>query len=151
MQSHVGIVWVEHQAFGAALSQLSGAPYYGPGGLDASGASIASAKGDKPIIASIAACGQGFNLQSFSKNLITSCPSGAATIEQVLGRTHRDGQLADEVLVWVLFGCREHYDAFNRALDGARAAADTLGHAQKLLLADLCLPNIDNRTGPLWG
>jgi hypothetical protein len=147
MREHVGIVWVEHQAFGAALSQLSGAPYYGPGGLDAFGASIANASGDDPVIASIAACGQGFNLQMFSKNLITSCPSGAATIEQVLGRTHRDGQLADEVLVWILLGCREHYDAFDKALEGAKAAEALLGHSQKLLLADIV---IHDRKGPLW-
>jgi hypothetical protein len=150
LKENVGIVWVEHRAFGEALSLLSGAPYFGPGGLDASGVSIANAKGDKAVIASIAACGQGFNLQMFSKNLITSCPSGAATIEQVLGRTHRDGQLADEVEVWILLGCREHFEAFNRALDGAKAAADVLGHDQKLLLADIVMPDISGRRGPLW-
>lgn len=151
LKSHVGIVWVEHLAFGEALSLLSGASYFGPGGLDASGSSIANAKGDESVIASVAACGQGFNLQMFSRNLITSCPANAATVEQLIGRTHRDGQEADEVTVDILLGCREHHDAFNRALDGARAAADTLGHDQKLLLADILLPNIDNRKGPLWG
>lgn len=150
LKKNVGIVWVEHRAFGEALSQLSGAPYYGPGGLDASDTSIANAKGDKPIIASIAACGQGFNLQMFSRNLITSCPSGAATVEQVLGRTHRDGQLADEVSVDILLGCREQYDAFDRALEGAKAAEELLGHSQKLLLADICMPDISKRVGPLW-
>ena len=150
LKKNVGIVWVEHQAFGAALSQLSGAPYFGPGGLDASGASIANEKGDRSIIASVAACGQGFNLQMFSKNLITSCPSGAATVEQVLGRTHRDGQLADEVTVDVLLGCLEQFEAFERALDGATAAEALLGHSQKLLLADILMPDIDNRKGPLW-
>jgi hypothetical protein len=150
LKKNVGIVWVEHQAFGAALSQLSGAPYFGPGGLDASGASIANEKADRSVIASVAACGQGFNLQMFSKNLITSCPSGAATIEQVLGRTHRDGQLADEVTVDVLLGCLEQFEAFERALDGATAAEALLGHSQKLLLADILMPDIDNRKGPLW-
>ena len=150
LKENVGIVWVEHQAFGAALSQFAGVPYFGPGGLDASGASIADAKGDKPVIASIAACGQGFNLQMFSKNLITSCPSGAATVEQVLGRTHRDGQLADEVVVDILLGCREQYDAFDRALEGAKAAEALLGHSQKLLLADVVMPDISRRRGPLW-
>ncbi len=149
-KKHVGIVWVEHRAFGEALSRLSGAPYFGPGGLDASGASIKDETGKHSVIASIAACGQGFNLQMFSKNLVTSCPSGAATIEQVLGRTHRDGQLADEVEVWILLGCREQYEAFDRALEGAKAAEALLGHSQKLLLADLCFPNIDDRKGPLW-
>ena len=150
LKKNVGIIWVEHRAFGEALSQLAEVPYFGPGGLDASGASIANAKGDKPIIASIAACGQGFNLQMFSRNLITSCPSGAATVEQVLGRTHRDGQLADEVEVWILFGCREQYEAFDRALEGAKAAEELLGHSQKLLLADICMPDISKRVGPLW-
>jgi hypothetical protein len=150
LKANTGIVWVEHRAFGEALSRLSGAPYFGPGGLDASGASIKDATGKHSVIASIAACGQGFNLQMFSKNLITSCPSGAATIEQVLGRTHRDGQLADEVEVWILLGCREQYEAFDRSLEGAKAAEALLGHSQKLLLADLCFPNIDDRKGPLW-
>jgi len=150
LEKNVGIVWVEHRAFGEALSQLSGSPYFGPGGRDASGASIADAKGDKPAIASIAACGQGFNLQMFSKNLITSCPSGAATVEQVLGRTHRDGQLADEVVVDILLGCREQYDAFDGALEGAKAAETLLGHSQKLLLADVLMPDISSRRGPLW-
>jgi len=150
LKKNVGIVWVEHQAFGAALSQLSGVPYFGPGGLDASGASIANEKADRSIVASVAACGQGFNLQMFSKNLITSCPSGAATIEQVLGRTHRDGQLADEVVVDVLLGCLEQFEALDRAFEGAKAAEALLGHSQKLLLADLLIPNIDDRKGPLW-
>jgi hypothetical protein len=87
----------------------------------------------------------------FSKNLITSCPSGSSTVEQVLGRTHRDGQLADEVLVWILLGCREHFEAFDKALEGAKAAEATLGHSQKLLLADIIMPTIHNRKGPLWG
>lgn len=150
LKKNVGIVWVEHQAFGAALSQLSGVSYFGPGGLDASGASIANEKADRSVIASVAACGQGFNLQMFSKNLITSCPSGAATIEQVLGRTHRDGQLADEVTVDVLLGCLEQFEAFERALDGATAAEALLGHSQKLLLADVLMPDVSNRKGPLW-
>ena len=145
-----GIVWVEHKAFGEALSKLSGFSYFGPGGLDASGASIANVTGDKSVIASIAACGQGFNLQMFSANLITSCPSGPATVEQVLGRTHRDGQLADEVTVDILLGCGEHAEAFQRALDGAKAAEATLGHSQKLLLADIVFPDVSNRKGPLW-
>jgi len=86
----------------------------------------------------------------FCKNLVTSCPPSASIVEQLVGRTHRDGQEADEVVVDILLGCREHHDAFQRALDGARATADTLGHDQKLLLADVLMPNIDDRKGPLW-
>lgn len=86
----------------------------------------------------------------FSTNLVTSCPPSAYTVEQLFGRTHRDGQEADTVTVDILLGCREHHDAFYRAVDGARAAADTLGHDQKLLLSDICMPDISSRRGPLW-
>ena len=151
MADEKGIVWVEHVFFGRKLAELTGAPYYGPKGLDAQGQSIVNVKPGKAIIASVAANGTGRNLQMFSKNLITSCPTLALTVEQLIGRTHREGQEADEVTVDILLGCREHHDAFYRALDGAEATAETLGDQQKLLLADLVIPNIQHKTGPLWG
>lgn len=150
MDRENGIVWCEHTFFGLRLAQLTGCDYYGPEGLNARGESITHVKPGKAIIASIAANGTGRNLQMFSANLITSCPPGASTLEQLIGRTHRDGQEADTVTVDVLLGCREHYDSFFRAVDGAKAAADLLGHDQKLLLADLCFPSIAGRSGPLW-
>jgi hypothetical protein len=149
MKREKGIVWVEHRAFGEALSRLTGAPYFGAGGLDASGNSVADVKPGRAIICSIAAVGQGFNLQMFSKALITSCPSGAATMEQVLGRIHRDGQEADEVIVDVLLGCSEHAEAFERAVEGAKATEEILGHSQKLCLADIVFER-PNKRGPLW-
>jgi len=150
MEREKGIVWTEHVFFGRRLAQLTGATYYGANGLSDGGESITSVKAGKAIIASVQANGIGRNLQMFSSNLITSCPPGPAIVEQLIGRTHRDGQEADTVTVDILLGCREHHDAFHRALDGAKAAADTLGHDQKLLLADLLIPNIDDRKGPLW-
>ena len=146
-----GIVWVEHVFFGRALSKLTGAPYFGADGLDAEDNSIVNVDGSKPIIASIAANSTGRNLQMFSANLVTAPPPGAAGWEQLLGRTHRYGQTADEVTVEVLVGCKEHYDAFERARDGARAAADTLGHDQKLIVADVSFPSIQHKKGPRWG
>lgn len=60
-------------------------------------------------------------------------------------------QEEDEVTVDILLGCADHFDAFNRALEGARAAADTLGHDQKLLLATIAFPvSIAERQGPMW-
>ncbi|HKM55741.1 MAG TPA: hypothetical protein VJY33_20215, partial [Isosphaeraceae bacterium] len=150
MEREKGIVWTEHVFFGRRLAQLTGAAYYGANGLSDGGESITSVKAGKAIIASVQANGIGRNLQMFSTNLVTSCPPSAYTVEQLFGRTHRDGQEADTVTVDILLGCREHHDAFYRALDGAKAAADTLGHDQKLLLADLLIPNIDDRKGPLW-
>lgn len=144
MTHHRGIVWTEHTFFAEELARRSGAPYFGAQGTTADGReSIVDAPrrfSGRPIIASIAANGTGRNLQAWSTNLITSPPTGAATWEQLLGRTHRDGQTSDEVIVDVLFGCREHHDAITRAVAGARAAADTLGHDQKLILSSIDFP-----------
>ena len=150
MKRHHGIVWCEHRFFAHELSRRTGAAYYGADGLDAQGNSITLVKPGKAIIASVAANGTGRNLQMFHENLITSCPSGPSIMEQLLGRTHRDGQEADEVLVDILIGVREQYEAFQKALDGAKATADTIGASQKLLLADIVMPDISQRRGPLW-
>jgi hypothetical protein len=61
----------------------------------------------------------------------------------MIGRTHRDGQAADTVTVDVLFGCREHWDSLEKALEGARMVNQTLGASQKLLVADLTYPSED--------
>lgn len=89
------------------------------------------------MIASVAANGTGKNLQAWNKNLIVSCPTGAAVWEQLLGRTHRQGQKADEVQVDVLIGCVEHVDAWKRARAEAKMASDILGAPQKILIGDV--------------
>jgi hypothetical protein len=150
MKKHHGIVWCEHRFFAHELSRRTGAHYYGADGLNGAGESITLVKPGKPIIASVAANGTGRNLQMFHENLITSCPSGPSIMEQLLGRTHRDGQTADEVVVDILIGAREQYESFHKALEGARAAADTIGASQKLLLADILMPDISEKRGPLW-
>jgi hypothetical protein len=150
MKQHAGIVWTEHRFFSHELARRTGAQYFGADGVDQKGNSITLVKPGKAIIASVAANSTGRNLQMFSENLITSCPSGAATLEQLLGRTHRDGQEADEVSCDILMGCREQSDAFQNAMEGASAAADLLGHSQKLLLADVCVPDAGGRKGKLW-
>jgi hypothetical protein len=150
MEREKGIVWTEHTFFALRLAQITGCDYYGPEGLNARGETITHVKPGRAIIASIQANGTGRNLQMFSANLITSCPPGASTIEQLIGRTHRPGQEADTVTVDVLRGCLEHHNSFFRAVDGARAEADLLGHVQKLLLADIVFPSIADRRGSLW-
>jgi hypothetical protein len=150
MKDNPGIVWTEHVFFARKLARETGATYYGANGLSDSGESITGVKPGRAIIASVQANSTGRNLQMFSANLVTSCPPGPAIVEQLIGRTHRDGQEADTVTVDILLGCLEHHDAFQRALDGARAAADTLGHDQKLLLSDILMPNVNDRKGPLW-
>lgn len=131
-----GIVWCRHTFFAEELSRRTGLPYYGAQGVDKNGAPIEQANPKKACIASVKANATGRNLQMFCRNLLTSCPDGPAEFEQLLGRTHRDGQQADTVEVDMLLGCFEHYNGWQTALSGARMIQDLTGATQKLLLAD---------------
>lgn len=75
-----GIVWVEFDAFGRALAERTGKPYFG-GGEKAS-REILDVKGT--IIASIRAHGTGKNLERYSENLIVSPPPTGLVWEQCL-------------------------------------------------------------------
>ena len=130
-----GIVWVEHVAFGERLAKDSGLPYFGAG-MKAS-AAIADASG--PIIASISAHGQGKNLQRWARNLFVAPPSSGKTWEQVLGRTHRHGQEADEVTNDVWLHAEELRASFTQARADARYIEQTLGTRQKLCYASVTI------------
>jgi hypothetical protein len=147
LEREKGIAWCEHTFFARELSRLTGHPYYGPQGLNAKGKPIESGSG--PIIASVAANSTGRNLQRWNKNLVTSLPPSADTWEQMLGRTHRDGQEADEVTVDIMISCVEHADSWDRALADARMAQDMLGQPQKLLYADCTMP-MAPQSGARW-
>ena len=140
MQENEGIVWVEHVAFGKKLSELSGIQYFGEGGT-CNGVPIEDASG--PIIASIASNHEGRNLQKWNRNLIVSAPPNGRMFEQLLGRTHREGQEADEVSVDILFVMREQWEGFNQAILDAQYIEFTTGQPQKLLYADRDLITAD--------
>lgn len=125
-----GIVWVEHTAFGQKLAEVSGHRYFGAGDD-----SILKCK-DQAIIASIRAHGEGKNLQRWSNNLIVAPPSSAKVWEQLLARTHRAGQDADEVNVEVMLHIPEFIEVFQRAIHNARVLEETYGNRQKLVYAD---------------
>lgn len=148
LEREKGICWVDHTFFGRELSRRTTLPYFGQNGLDSKGNSILDAKG--PIIASVSANGTGKNLQAWSKNLITCCPTGASVWEQLLGRTHRTGQLADQVECDVLIGCIEHVDAWKRAEAEAQMASEMLGQPQKILVSDVSMPEVDHLPGARW-
>jgi len=128
-----GIVWSEHDLFGRRVAEIARAPYFGPG-ADAAQALLAES-GSRGIVASIRAHGTGKNLQAWQRNLVANLPSDAAIWEQLIGRTHRQGQLADEVTVEVY----QHTPPVIEALSKARLYADyiqsTMGGRQKLLAA----------------
>jgi hypothetical protein len=128
-----GIVWCEHTAFGVALSYRTNLPYHGGGTTEA----VRNIRGDCSVLLSIKAHSEGHdNLSVFARNLVTSPPSSGKAWEQMLGRTHRQGQRAEEVTVDVW----THTDEMRSALEAARASAEyiqqTQGNQQKLCYGD---------------
>lgn len=153
-----GIIWTEHSLFAMELSKRTGLPYFGREGLDAEGNDLnvlarkvlAGDEKPRPIICSIKANSTGRNLQGWNENLITSIPTEAAVWEQLLGRTHRDGQRSDEVNVSTLFGCWEHLDGWQKAIELAEATQDTEGTTQKLCIATRVTPPVAYLPGLRW-
>lgn len=138
-----GIIWVHHRAFGERLAKKTGLSYYGEGGFDARGAFIEDHLEGMPLIASIKANKEGKNLQRWNTNLVTNPPSSGKWWEQMLGRTHRDGQEADEVHCKIFASCIEHYMAFYKSVGDAQYVQDSMGQVQKLLYADVTLPTLE--------
>lgn len=147
-----GLIWTSYRAFGEALSTYTGWPYYGQHGLSLTGESIDRSRA-KTAIVSAKACSEGFNLQDqttctgWNRNLFVTPPIKSLDWEQRVGRTHREGQTADRVVVDYFVGCRENALALPSALSYARYTSDTFGR-QKLLDADLTLP--DQERGPAF-
>ena len=136
-----GIIWTEQTAFAERLAELSGWPYFGRQGRDAGGRAIEDAAGtNDPIIASIASNSEGRNLQTWGKSLVTSPPARGGAWEQLLARTHRPGQKADEVSYEVIMRCPEHVQAMNQARADARYVEQTMGQPQRLCYADVDIP-----------
>lgn len=127
------LIWYTNQAFGEKVRELSGLVQYG-GGPEAS-REILRETGERSVLASMKAHGQGKNLQMFSKNLICECPPDAALWEQLIGRTHRRGQLADEVQVYLYRHTDEVRKAFDKAEDLAMYVQQTTGNKAKILYA----------------
>lgn len=136
-----GIAWVEHVAFATQLSELNGWKYYGRQGLNRDGQPIEKASG--PIIASVLANSEGRNLQHYNQNLLVSCQSSGARLEQVLGRTHREGQQADEVSVDIFCGSFDHWLSLEQARKDARYIEDSTGQPQKLNQATIEWPSLE--------
>jgi len=128
-QSEPVIIWYSSIAVGELLSK-AGVPTYGAGS-----ARPKYCPKTKAIACSIAVHGTGKNLQEWSTQLIVAPPSSGAQFEQLLGRTHRTGQQADEVHATVY----QHTEVFRHALGTARRDAryiqQTQGGKQKLTYA----------------
>ena len=95
-------------------------------------------RGEKPpevpttCVLSVASHGTGLNLQSYRKNLFTVMPTDAKTVEQAVGRTHRQGQ-GQTVEVYFPAGNR-YFDRKPRSLCASAAYIQaSTGSVQKVL------------------
>lgn len=134
-REHVGIIWVEHSALGRRIAKLGGFPFYAEG-KDAARILEGEEDGTRTVVASRPAHFEGRNLQkAFHKNLITTPAASGRIWEQLLGRTHREGQPADEVDVWVYAHTPEVEGAVYSALEDARFIEETLKTPQRIRAA----------------
>lgn len=129
------IFWVEAQAVGFKLRELSGLPFFHRLGVDEKGSPIEVCRSS--CIASVGSNAEGRNLQHFSHNVVITPPASGRIWEQLLGRTHRQGQTADEVVADVILGASSIRGHFDQAIKDARFIQATTGQNQKLLLADV--------------
>lgn len=138
VDQHTGIIWVNDVPLGQKL-QERGLRYYHRMGLDSKGNFIDRARGTKKgdcIVASIESNFEGRNLQHWNDNLITSPPPTGRVWNQLLGRTHRPFQLADEVWATVLVCSAVERECWEQALRDARMQTDIDGE-KKLSLATI--------------
>lgn len=123
------IVWCQHRALQERLAQESGWPSYGAGD-DAT-------KATAPIIiCSTHNQKEGKNLQDrYDYNIITSIQPNGEVCEQVLGRTHRPGQRADDVWADYYAHSLELQEAMDQVIADASYIQETTGQIQKILYA----------------
>lgn len=145
--SQPGLCWTEHTGFAQSLSHVTGIPYFGPKGEAPDGTYIEAHVG--PAILSKRANTEGRNLQAWSRNLLAFAPTNGLECEQLIGRTHREGQEADEVTFEVLLGCYEHLQAMDQIMRDAAFQEGIGGQEQKLNLADITIP-YQTPGGPAW-
>lgn len=132
-----GIIWTQNVALGKALEKKGLRFFQQEARHAASGTPIMDARPeDGAIVASIDSCSTGQDLQRWTRNLVVGCPSSGEIWEQMIGRTHRDGQKATEVTFEVLMGCREHVRSFWEAVEESSVVSELTGQSQKLQYAD---------------
>ena len=123
------ILWYEHRAIGERLGKLSGLPVYGQG-------TDASPTRESILIASRRVQGTGKNLQHhYGHNIFLELPPNGTEFEQSVGRTHRPGQIHDEVWVDWYGHTDETRLGIAKIVEDAEYKQATQGQPQKILYA----------------
>lgn len=138
LQEGHGLAWYEFGSFAQKLITTARerripVSFAGPGkeGNELIEA-LKSGGGKASVLASIRAHGTGKNLEMFWRNLVANPPSDGATWEQLLGRTHRAGQMQDEVTFEVYRHSEAMRNAVERARDLSAHIEGTFGVTQRL-------------------
>lgn len=132
-----GIIWYLNIEVGLWLTQeLQQAglnPLHCPAGRKANETIIDPRHRDRVVVASIDAHGTGKNLQHFQEQLVVQWPRPAKTAEQMLGRLHRNGQEADELICHTMLTTEFEDMNFYACLTDALYQHQTLGVQQKVV------------------
>jgi len=129
------LVWVQHDYVGAALSAMTGVPYFGSKGRDINGRYIMKHSPKESAILSLSANSRGRNLQAWNTNLVLGPAQANTQWEQgYCGRTHRQGQKRP-VHIDVLISCAENLRAVTQAYAEASWVKSRTAAESKLLVA----------------
>lgn len=120
------ILWYGDTAIGARFREL-GIPTYGQGSEMPQTAVTCAA--------SYNVHGTGKNLQAWKNQLCLDPPASGQMWEQLIGRTHRQGQQADEVMFHYYAHTTEFKQAMEKAKESARYIQETTNTPQRLLYA----------------
>lgn len=148
-EDNKGIVWIESIGFMDKLRER-GHPCFRAGDNE-----IELESGERSVFASLAHT-TGKNLQMFSRMCFSNPLSSGKAWEQALGRQHRAGQMADDVVADVFLGCRETWWSFTRSRLDATYIESTLGQKQRLNMATIVATDEKvvgercDRGDPLW-
>jgi hypothetical protein len=127
-QKAPAIIWTQHKALGEITAKRLKVPYYGEG-------TDAGEQWHDLIVAGPSQA-TGKNLQHhYSANLIMELQPNGSFFEQQVGRTHRQGQEADEVIADWFGHVPELEDAMDQVIEDAEYQETTLGARQKVLYA----------------
>ncbi len=131
-----GIVFYEHEAFGAEVAGEGRFRLYG-GGEEASEDLLRVSEKINPIVVcSQHAHGTGKNLQMYDKMLLVAPPPGALAWEQIVGRIHRPGQKADCVEVTTYAHSKVFKKALTSAEKNGRFLESVNGNKMKIVYAN---------------
>jgi hypothetical protein len=129
------ILWYHHQEIGRWLAELLAEEdaLHCPAGERFNRAIVDPSNQNRIVIASMTAHGTGKNLQHFQHQFFVQWPRPASVAEQTLGRTHRNGQEADELRIVTCNTIDFDYMNFAACLNDALYIHQSTGNRQKLV------------------